>query len=238
MSRLDTTPLSAEEAALAEVYRRLPGDEPPASLDAHLRAQAHAAVRRAPSRRVRIWRWGGGAMAAALALGIGLQVLRSPIERTELPQSEAELHSVPPAESVTPDAGTFNTLPTEPTADIAPAAAPATRKTTQEAVAPPPAAAPMPQSAAPPHVERSLDSMSRQADAQRLDRIEVSGTRLRQAAAPPASLEQLIERARAHHREGDAGALKAILMRIQHEHPDAELPADVRGWIDDLPAAP
>jgi len=63
-------PLDPEEQALARRWSTLPDGEPPAALDARIRAQAHAAAR-ASRPKVRPWAWGlSTAAAAVLAVGL------------------------------------------------------------------------------------------------------------------------------------------------------------------------
>jgi hypothetical protein len=66
-------PLSEEEARWAARLAQLPDGEPGAELDARIRSQARAALRRRPLP------WWGGALAAALALGVGVRVLLAPV---------------------------------------------------------------------------------------------------------------------------------------------------------------
>ena len=63
-------PLDAEEQALQRAWRQLPGGDPPAALDARIRAQARAAAS-AGRPRIRPWAWGvSTAAAAVLALAV------------------------------------------------------------------------------------------------------------------------------------------------------------------------
>jgi hypothetical protein len=47
------------------------------------------------------------------------------------------------------------------------------------------------------------------------------------------TLDELIRQARRRHAEGDLRALTETLRRIEREHPDAVLPKDVRGWLEE-----
>lgn len=85
---------------LLDLYRRAPRPEPPARLDAAIRAAAHEAV----GRRRRLWAWPALATAAVLVLAVGL-VLRHPdlADRPEAgPTWESELRDAPRASPAMP----------------------------------------------------------------------------------------------------------------------------------------
>lgn len=147
MSRLPTTPLDREEAALAARYAKLPDALPPAELDQRIRQAAAAAA----TRRSR-FPW-PTAIAAALALGIGVKVVMEPAPVPGMAERVTEM-SVPAAE---PASGSATPAPAAPGADVADSAG-----ATVEAQADP-----APQAAGEP----------------RVDRIDVSGARIKQVPA-------------------------------------------------------
>ncbi len=165
MSRLPTTPLDREEAALAARYAKLPDALPPAELDQRIRQAAAAAV----TRRSR-FPW-PTAIAAALALGIGVKVVMEPAPVPGMAERVSEM-SAPVAEPARESATPASSAPGADVAD----------RTDADAEA---QASPATQAASEPMV----------------DRIEVSGARIKQVPAEsdglPARQEAAADRVQA-----------------------------------------
>jgi hypothetical protein len=156
---------------LLELYRRAPRAEPPAGLDAVIRAAARDALRRPR----RTWTVPALATAAVLVLAVGLVV-----QQTRLPDL-AEVERAP--ESGLREAP-------RPAAAPAPGAEePATRKRELAPAFPPAAGAP---AARPQAVERALEPRARQAPRPLLD--ESAADRLDAAECPPLPPELAADR--------------------------------------------
>jgi len=82
-SRSLHAPLDDEEQAFAECMRALGDGTPPPALDARIRTEARAALRKRP---FAVW---GASLAAVLALGVGVRVILAPTELA-VPTSPAQ----------------------------------------------------------------------------------------------------------------------------------------------------
>lgn len=248
------TGLDGEEADLARVLRALPAGEPSGRVDAAILAAARdAASSGRPARRSRgLPGWAiGSAAAAVLAIGIGLQL------PTRVPESQPEQAPAEPVAAPAPQARAVE----KPVQDAAPAAEPVF------APPPPPPAAPAPEparQAAKPLPAESLGerkesaNLAREAEAREqaeaLEDIEVSGSRLRAppaAAASPAPPptdeaafaadsvlppveadrrlypESWLERIRERLRQGDRAGARASLLDYQRTYPRHDIPEDL-----------
>jgi hypothetical protein len=273
-------PLQDDEIALARVLRALPAGEPSPSVDAAILAAATDAVPRrrkagAGLRWLPTWALGTAA-AAVLAVGIGMQ-LRPPLvpppptastseQARELPQArprmavdlaEPELAPIPPPAPPPsqPQAAPRTTAPAAPSPPAPVAipeipAAPAESSAREEAApspfddvsgfAPPPGPAPM----GAPDAER---------DSATLDRVEVSGTRIRapnttnhaariasaeaaaaEARAQVAADERARRRSEAEVTSADRMQAKALTAPLPPVSEDAALPPGE--WLDRIRA--
>jgi hypothetical protein len=170
---------------VSAAYRELPGEGPPASLDAAIQAAARRAVGSKPAAGRRWQKPLSIAAVFMLAIAVTLQVERHkpvvedgapvsagsaeyPVPQQAAPASEASPAAVAPAARA-PAAAPAERRQERPVAAPAPAPAPEPAPEPAPAPAPPaPATAPAPEPPAPPAMERAASGAAGSADAMRV----------------------------------------------------------------------
>lgn len=194
--------MTERDEKLSRRYRELPRDEPPNSIDAAIRAQAHRAVRRAHPR------WMGAVSIAAvlvLALGITLRMQHDEPGMETAPTPAAAPPRIDPAPATAPPR-------IEP-------AAPASRE-----IVPRAAPTPRPASVPPPDAQRSReDSRAERSNLATPARVAAPAMQKRAAdamSAPEAQLEQIA----ALREAGRAAEADEALARFRERFPDYRIP--------------
>ncbi|MCK7593158.1 hypothetical protein [Pseudomarimonas salicorniae] len=250
--------LDQEEARWAEALRGLPQPGPSEALDRRVLAAAREAV--APRRpRARRWHWGGAAAAALVLLAVAPQLWRPG------GQLAPSLEEAPfaPQETMSDAAGARETageaLESEPLGR-------ARSEAPSMQAAPPPPAALAPAAsppAAPPAAQKIAPERRQQAPTElaedvAIDRVTVTGSRLKsteaderadaaepaRAAKPapagsarldPQTVELRLDRIRRLRADGDDDAAARALRELLKLQPGLEVPEDLRDLLPETP---